>query len=432
MTDDAAIRFIKDAQASLDKALAELAVPPAPTTPPISTPADFDKALAAATAGSVIVCATTLRYPAPLNLTTSGITIRSERTANARMTADEPCPSFTGAITMTGEAIMIDGIEATNPKLVDVIVMKGGHPALVRCRLLGDPTKGTKRGIAGNAANVMVSRCYVDYMHGPYPGGDTQAFCAWDTPGPITLLDNYFCGGSETVMIGGSDPSSEANIPSNIVIRSNTITKRPEWMAQLVGVKNTLELKNARFVLIEDNDIWYSWGGHGQDGFAIMLTVRNQGGKAPYSTVEGVEIINNRIAHCAAAFNILGTDNLQTSQRTNRILIRKNLFEDIDPQMYAAKLSTGSNKMMQVLAGPLDVTIDDNEFHGVNIGSDLYFDGSPQCEIFNVTNNKWPKAKYGPVFGSGVGTGLDPNGLPKAWNKYVKSGTLANNVEIAA
>jgi hypothetical protein len=310
---------------------------------------------------------------------------------------------------------------------MDVIVLTGArssrhplpHP---RC----DPGRGTKRGIAGNAASVRVSRCYVDDCYAPYPGNDTQAFCAWDTPGPITLIDNYFCGGSETVMIGGSDPSSAANLPTNILISGNTITKRPAWQGQAINVKNVLELKNARQVTIENNDLSCSWGGRGQDGFLVMLTPRNQGGAAPYSTVEDVDIIGNRFRSGAAALAILGTDNLHPSQRLARVRIANNTFDDLDPKAY-----TGSNKMIQITSGPLDVIIDANVFHGVNIGSQIYFDGAPQCDNLIVTNNQWPKSKYG-IFGSGSRVGLDSHGVPHAWTQYVASGVLDGNVETPA
>jgi len=37
-------------------------------------------------------------------------------------------------------------------------------------------------------------------------------------------------GGSETIMIGGDDPSSDENIPHDIEISDNFISSREEWM----------------------------------------------------------------------------------------------------------------------------------------------------------------------------------------------------------
>jgi hypothetical protein len=80
MSIEAARQYILEAQATLDRALIELESQPAP--PPIATPEEFDRALAEATAGAVLVCATTLRYAAPLTVGKSNLTIRSERASD--------------------------------------------------------------------------------------------------------------------------------------------------------------------------------------------------------------------------------------------------------------------------------------------------------------------------------------------------------------
>jgi len=152
-----------------------------------------------------------------------------------------------------------------------------------------------------------------------------------------------------------------------------------------------------------------------------VFTPRNQSGTAPYSTVEDVVVEDNRLAAGAAAVSVSGDDDLHPSQRLARVTVRRNVFEDIDPKKY-----TGSNKLFLIQRGPTVVTIDANDVHGANLGSQIYFDGSPMCADLVVTNNRWPSAKYG-IFGSGCSTAIDPNGLPNAWNRYVASGTLANN-----
>jgi len=83
-------------------------------------------------------------------------------------------------------------------------------------------------------------------------------------------------------------------------------------------------LKNARRVVIEANliesEILTT---------ALVLTVRNQGGKAPWSTVEDVEIKNNIVRHASTGINILGNDNEHQSQEAKRIHIVNNLLVDI-------------------------------------------------------------------------------------------------------
>ena len=57
-------------------------------------------------------------------------------------------------------------------------------------------------------------------------------------------------------------------------------------------MKNLFELKNARRVLVEGNLMEYVWQ-EAQIGYAILLTPRNQDGKAPWVTIEDVTIRRN-------------------------------------------------------------------------------------------------------------------------------------------
>jgi hypothetical protein len=94
-------------------------------------------------------------------------------------------------------------------------------------------------------------------------------------------------------------------------------------------VKNLLELKNAQRVLIEGNLLEHNWG-MGQVGFAVLFTVRNDGGQAPWAVVEDVTFANNVVRHAAGGVSIHGYDSINPTQWSQRILIRNNLFEDVD------------------------------------------------------------------------------------------------------
>lgn len=381
----------------------------------IATMDDLDRALATSPAGTTLKLSASLVYNKPLVLR-QPVTLISDQSIVMRM-MNEPAPKFTAGLTVASDQTTLVGLEIrhTRPD-TDILVLSGQRLVVDQCRVLGDPEKGAKRGIAANGTDVTIRRCRVEDCFGPYPGDDTQAICAWDMGPGLLIEDNYLSGGSETLMIGGSDPSSEARSPSKITIRKNTITKNPDWMSKAVNVKNTLELKNARDVIIEDNDIWYSWGGRGQTGYALMLTPRNQGGKAPYSTVEDVMVRNNRFAHAAAAISLLGSDDVHPSKRMANVTIENNTFTDLDPVKY-----TGSKRLILIQRGPQDVTIVDNTFQGQGFTSQIYFDGQPKAERLNVSRNTWMKTTYG-VFGSGAQVG-------KAWDMFVTNGTFSGNKE---
>ena len=142
------------------------------------------------------------------------------------------------------------GIDFKNPvSTSDIMQITGpGNLLFNGTRFLGDPNNGQKRGIAGNAPNITV---HWSYFAGIWqPAQDTQAFCAWDSAGPFVIDDNYMEAASENILFGGADASSDANIPTNIRITNNLLTKNLAWQTQRVQVKNCLELKAARKVLI--------------------------------------------------------------------------------------------------------------------------------------------------------------------------------------
>ena len=118
-------------------------------------------------------------------------------------------------------------------------------------------------------------------------------------------------------------------MPSDITVRRNTLSKPAAWMGSPWSVKNIFELKNARRVLVEGNVLENVWKA-GQAGFAVQITPRNQGGKAPWSTVEDVTFRYNVVRHAGSAINISGWDDLQASGQAQRIQIANNVIYDVD------------------------------------------------------------------------------------------------------
>ena len=126
-------------------------------------------------------------------------------------------------------------------------------------------------------------------------------------------------------MFGGADPSIPALVPADIEISGNHLAKPLRWRPGLPefegarwSVKNLLELKNARRVIIDGNLFEHNWP-DSQNGFAILFTVRNQDGGAPWSVVEDVVFANNVVRRVGSGINILGHDDNHTSQQTSRI-----------------------------------------------------------------------------------------------------------------
>lgn len=109
-------------------------------------------------------------------------------------------------------------------------------------------------------------------------------------------------------------------VPSDIEFSDNYCSKPLSWRMgdpSYAGfpwlVKNVFELKNAQRVLVARNVFEYAWT-MGQTGIPILFTVRNQDGKAPWSTVQDVTFASNIVRHANGGVNVLGTDNINPSQ----------------------------------------------------------------------------------------------------------------------
>ncbi|MEP6592815.1 MAG: hypothetical protein ABJC51_03940, partial [Acidobacteriota bacterium] len=154
-------------------------------------------------------------------------------------------------------------------------------------------------------------------------------------------------------------------------------------------VKNLLELKNAQQVVIDGNlfeNIWQA----GQFGYAMVLTPRNQSGGASWVRVRDVTITNNIVRHAAGVLQVAGYDSTNTSQQTQRITVRNNLFYDID----SVHWGNNSAKVFLVGEGPASVVIDHNTIISPN-STVLFAYGSPQMTGFVFTNNIARHNTYG-------------------------------------
>ncbi|RPH92090.1 MAG: hypothetical protein EHM68_18040, partial [Lysobacterales bacterium] len=199
------------------------------------------------------------------------------------------------------------------------------HLVIERCYLHGDPLVGARRGIILNAAaTVVVDSWLADFK---MVGDDSQAIIGWEGPGPFLIRNNYLEAAGENLMFGGADPAIRERVPADIEIRGNHFAKPIAWKAgspgyagTAWGIKNLMQLKNARRVLVDGNLFEFNWA-ESQNGFAILFTVRNQDGSAPWSVVEDVTFSNNVVRHVANGVNILGRDDNHPSRQARRIVI---------------------------------------------------------------------------------------------------------------
>ena len=207
------------------------------------------------------------------------------------------------------------------------------HLVIDRCYIHGFDNQDVQRGVSLNSAETTISNSYISNIHGV--GYDTQAIAGWNGPGPFHIINNYLEGAGENILFGGADPATVNLLPSNIEIRGNYVFKplswkvgHPSYAGKHWTVKNLLELKNARNVIIDGNVFENCWT-DGQTGIPILFTVRNQEGTAPWSILENITFSNNIVRGAEGGLNLLGSDNERPSQRSSGALIANNLFTDI-------------------------------------------------------------------------------------------------------
>jgi hypothetical protein len=273
------------------------------------------------------------------------------------------------------------------------------HLIFDRMYVHGTPEVNLRRGIALNSAWTAIIDSTVADVH--EMGADSQAIAGWDGPGPYKIVNNDLEGAGENVMFGGADPSLPDLVPADIEIRRNHFFKPLAWRVGDPGyagrpwaIKNLLELKNARRVLIDGNLFERNWQ-DAQGGTAIVFTVRNQDGTAPWSVVEDVAFTNNIVRHTGAGVGMSGIDSKPT-RGTRRILIKNNLFDDVSGARWG-----GGGRLFQVYNRVTDLAIEHNT--AFQDGPIVMSEGPPNPG-FVYRANLSPHNQYG-IQGTGTAPG---------------------------
>jgi hypothetical protein len=383
---------------------------------------DLQAAINAAASGDTIILEAGATYRGPFTLTKKTgdafITIQSSRAGEI---TGRVAPEQSGLLAKLRSNVPGDPIIATSPgahhyKLIgldistfsstdfvyDLIRLGDSsqsdpsiphHLILDRLWVHGFATQTVQRGISLNSAETSIINSHISDIHGV--GFDTQAICGWNGPGPYQIINNYLEAAGENIMFGGALPSISNLVPANIEIRRNHFFKPLSWKVghpSYAGIhwtiKNLLEFKNARNVIVDGNVLENSWT-DGQIGYAVLFTVRSEDGKAPWATVENIRFTNNTVKNTEQAFNLLGSDSPNQSGRGNGLVISNNLF-------------TGIANRFLTISGYYNVTLDHNtHFQNGNVAI-LY--GEPSIG-FVYTNNITVHVGFG-FFGDGVREGI--------------------------
>jgi hypothetical protein len=241
---------------------------------------------------------------------------------------------------------------------------------------------------AGGAAGVSAPSAEVAVA---VPVGTTAVTLSWTA---VEHADRYrvYRGTSA----GGQSVYLDAAGTSLVYTGLSERTGTPRATGTTWTAKNLLELKNAQRVVVDGNLLEHNWLGF-QNGYAILLTPRNQNGTAPWSVVRDITFTNNILRSAAAGFNIFGYDNLAPSRQTRNVRIANNLFYDLSGRW------GNTGRFLLIHGGPRDIVVDHNTvFHE---GTVIDAEG-PQVPGLVFTNNLMRHNTYG-IKGRAAASGND-------------------------
>jgi hypothetical protein len=104
---------------------------------------------------------------------------------------------------------------------------------LDRLFIHGHPTKGQQRCVGLNGRSVEVLNSYI--VGCKSFAVDAQAIGAFNSPGPMKIINNYLEGTGENILFGGADPRIEGLVPSDIEIRRNHFSKPVAWRSPILA-----------------------------------------------------------------------------------------------------------------------------------------------------------------------------------------------------
>ncbi len=194
---------------------------------------------------------------------------------------------------------------------------------LDRVYLHGTSSTSVQHGVIFNAVRLALIDSYVSNIH--WPGVESHAVSGWAGAGPFKIVNNYLEAASINVLFGGSEPTITNLSPSDIEIRNNYLYKPLAWKGVGYVIKNLLELKHGKRVVIENNVMENSWA-DGQIGWAMIWQSL---GDSPWTQTSDVTFRNNIVRNANGCLTIAARTYVLSNPPAARFLVEHNLFENI-------------------------------------------------------------------------------------------------------
>jgi hypothetical protein len=266
--------------------------------------------------------------------------------AMAKLVSNADLPVFQASGAVHHYRLIGLEISHTFPSSYGLIVLGNGetsasslpHDIIIdRCWIHGSTAGDVQNGIRLNSARTSIIDSYIDQCQSTTV--ESHCIAGVNGTGPFKIVNNYLGGSTIQVLFGGARSQITSNVPSDIEFRLNWCRKPLSWRPgdpSYAGtqwyVKNLFELKNARRVLIDGNTFEQNWPFNGagpdasaQAGYAILFTVRDEGGLMPQATVRDITVRNNIIRKSNAGISFYGVEGAGATT----IKVDNNLFDDI-------------------------------------------------------------------------------------------------------
>lgn len=316
------------------------------------------------------------------------LTLQSAAPFTGRPTIATKVPTITGSITATAPSVNLINMGIYGSPNGGTLLSTFDNLLLQSSLLLGSNT-GQHRGVlANNTKNAKIVDSYIGQI---FNSIDTQAIVAWDGLDGLDVENTYLEASGENVLLGGEDASSAAAMPKNVTINNCDLVKPLSWQGiPTITVKNLFEIKCGINVNLTNSRLKNCWTS-GQDGYAILLTVRNQNGAAPFSAIVNILIDSNTIENTTSGIQILGNDYSNPSQFLDTVQFSGNKF---------TKLNGG--RTIFISRGSKNLQFVGDSFDGINLNSALSFDDPTYLNTnFMVSGCEFVEGDYG-IFGTGA------------------------------
>lgn len=291
-------------------------------------------------------------------------------------------PTLRGAWQLRAPGVLLNGLRLEGRIREQTILTAGPASIIDSCALVGSAL-GQHRGILANSSDVQVLRSSVTNI---WADIETQAIAAWRGCKNLLVDDCTLEAAGIAFMLGGDRTSDDADQPADIFLKNSLLTKQPGYKSMPgVVVKNLLELKSCRRVMVRGCLLANSWR-QSQDGFGIVLNVRNQYGDMPWATVEDILITDCDVNNVQAGVNILGSDNNHASQTMRGVTLDNIRFNEIN-----------GGRCILIGRGPRDLTIRNTSWRSAVAPNSIMTFDDPTMPSQNlvVTGNRFLEGWYG-------------------------------------